>query len=337
MSRQHRSWCLTLNNWTEDERKALLDCEMAKYVIIAKERGENGTPHLQGYIQFKNPKTLGGCKRINERAHWEPARGSPTQNINYCLKGEQSKEEWQEYKEAGPNWKKNADWEERGIRPKNGKRTNQERAEENARLKTASLNELVDNGEISIKEVRALKNARMDLAQEAEPYRADDVRGVWIYGPPGTGKTHKARHDYPGAFIKQQNKWWCGYMGEEYVVLDDFDVPVLGHYIKIWADRWECTGEVKGAKVNLQHKKFIITSNYHPNDLWPDHADALNKSLREAIIRRFEIIHMPFKRGDPANGRAEPIDNGVPEYDIDLGEWEQRQLEREEEEEKRNE
>lgn len=71
-------------------------------------------------------------------------------------------------------------------------------------------------------------------------------------GKPGTGKTHFARNHFGNdIFVKAQNKWWDGYKGQKIVVLDDLDIPVLGHYIKIWADKWACSGEIKGATVAL--------------------------------------------------------------------------------------
>ena len=117
-----------------------------------------------------------------------------------------------------------------------------------------------------------------------------DVKGTWIYGPPGTGKSHKARADYPDAYLKAQNKWWDGYTGQSAVILDDLDHDALGHHLKIWLDKYACTGEIKGSTVPLQHTAMIITSNYSIEDLFKDPV------MAAAIRRRCKVIHMdnPF-------------------------------------------
>jgi hypothetical protein len=61
----------------------------------------------------------------------------------------------------------------------------------------------------------------------------------------------------------------------------------LGHYLKIWGDKWPCTGEVKGSTVPLMHTAIIITSNYTPEELWPD-----DDELLKAIRRRFKVEHI---------------------------------------------
>lgn len=269
-NKRSRAWCFTLNNYTEEEVKSL-DTLKCRYLIYGREVGDEGTPHLQGYVYFNTLKSFKQVKKLLLRAHLEEARGDPDQNIAYCSK--------------------DGDVVVRGDKPIGGKRktaTMAERMERNKLMKTESLNALVDTGVLNILDVRKLKNARLDLAQEGPPTESVACRGEWYYGAPGTGKTHKARTENPGAYIKAQNKWWDGYAGEDVVILDDLDTNVLGHYLKIWADKWACKGEVKGGHVNLRYSKFIVTSNYHPSELWKSEDDEL---IQAAICRRFKIVH----------------------------------------------
>jgi len=82
-----RNWFFTINNYTEDDIKSITawDC---KYTF-QEEVGENGTPHLQGVVMFKDAKTLGAMKRYNARAHWEIVRSSK-HAVDYCKKRDTS-------------------------------------------------------------------------------------------------------------------------------------------------------------------------------------------------------------------------------------------------------
>jgi len=83
-----RGWCFTLNNYTQEELeeiKTQIHSKCIKY-ILGDEVGESGTPHIQGWIYFKNGVSFESVKKINGRAHWEKARGSMEQNKKYCSK-----------------------------------------------------------------------------------------------------------------------------------------------------------------------------------------------------------------------------------------------------------
>lgn len=143
---------------------------------------------------------------------------------------------------------------------------------------------------------RTVENHALYNLLKAKPYTHTDVRGVWIWGDPGTGKSHAVRTACDqDIFLKAQNKWWCGYQNQRNVLLDDFDQSgkCLGHYLKIWADKWSCDGEIKGATIHLTHHRFFITSNYHPSMIWKQEEDP---ALLSAIERRFQIILMTQRK-----------------------------------------
>jgi len=78
--------CFTLNNYTTEEYTHILGQLDSHKYIIGKEIGENGTPHLQGYVRWCNRPRFEQLTAINKRIHWERARGNENQNIEYCSK-----------------------------------------------------------------------------------------------------------------------------------------------------------------------------------------------------------------------------------------------------------
>ncbi len=80
-------WIMVLNNWSEDELEEIGSKvpSFCKVAIVGAEVGDSGTPHLQGYIEFKTKKRPKSVF-TNDRIHWEKAKGDREANVAYCSK-----------------------------------------------------------------------------------------------------------------------------------------------------------------------------------------------------------------------------------------------------------
>lgn len=276
-NQKKRDYCFTINNPTDADVANLADLEKStslRYLIIGEEVGEEGTRHYQGYVYFHNAIAFSGLKRYLPRAHIEPCMGTPEQNITYC--------------------KKEGKFREFGSPPISNKRKGElgrEYWERN--LQAAKKGKIEEcDPKLQITHFGTLQA----IASRYAPLPPDLPSGCdarWYYGPTGTGKSHKARTENPGAYLKMCNRWWNNYLGEDVVIIEDFDKKhdVLCHHLKIWADKYAFPAEIKHYTINLRPKTIIVTSNWHPNQIWQD-----PESL-EPILRRFKISHfsIPFQ------------------------------------------
>jgi len=90
---QSNRWCFTLNNPVPQDINLLTDLindvgtNGITYLVYGREIGEQGTPHLQGFVCFSSRKRFGTVRRIiGHRAHIEVARGTTAQAADYCKK-----------------------------------------------------------------------------------------------------------------------------------------------------------------------------------------------------------------------------------------------------------
>lgn len=254
----------------------------ATYASGQLEKGAEGTYHVQGCAYFAQPVK---ASRFKGMPCW--IQGISSKDFVKVVKYSQK----ESTRVDGPY--------EIGVAPKTV----------SAKLDWDSIRESAEAGRLDEIPSSVLIRYYGNLKKLAGDYTtatgSEDVRGVWVYGPPGTGKTHYVCTRAEDLYKKPQNKWWDGYHGEQTVLLDDLDQngKCLGHLLKIWADKWSCSGEIKGGVVQLQHKQFYVTSNYTPQELWDD------PLLVEAINRRFKFIHMPKKFITDSNVTVNKIDS----------------------------
>ncbi|AXQ65767.1 MAG: helicase [Cressdnaviricota sp.] len=283
---KYRNFTITVNNPTEED-VTLLDTVPCKYIVYGNEVGESGTPHKQGTIIFKSQKTLSAAiKSLPRRAHVEVCKHL-FKSIEYC--------------------KKDGDVIERGEPPKT--KEDQGNMEKERWANFISLAEQDRLEEIDPKDrVKHYRAAEYFRSEGAKKRRLEDTeeRMEWYYGPSGTGKSRKARSENPAAYLKMCNKWWDGYADEDCVIIEDFDKKhdVLAHHMKIWGDRYDFLAEHKGGAKRIRPKKIIVTSNYHPKDIWTQVSDL------EPILRRFKCVHF----GSITMKEKEPIANLETQY-----------------------
>jgi hypothetical protein len=239
-------------------------------MVYGKEVGASGTPHLQGYIYLATPRVFNTVKQLlPDGAHIEKAKGSVSQNIEYCTK--------------------DGDYNEIGERPLSAKRKGELEKDRWKRIKTLAQNNELESIEdkVFVQNYRGLKEIARDYMKPVADLNG--VCGEWIYGPAGIGKSRLAREKAGTVFYsKNCNKWWDGYQNEEVVIIDDIDKShsVLGHHLKIWLDRYAFIAETKGGAVRIRPKKIYITSQYKVEDIWEDEYTVA------AIRRRCNIIHL---------------------------------------------
>lgn len=247
MSGQYRRWIFTVNNYTEEDCKCVEDME-CRYVICGKE--DQGTPHLQGYVEFDGPKRLKGVAALLPRARLEGAKGNAKANEAYC-----SKENL---------------WHERGTPAKPGTRNDLIAVREGLREGT-SLTAMLDEGVIASSS--ALKFAEA-AAKYLEKERDWQTLVIWIYGPSGSGKSRRAREllgDRVYCKSGSNSKWWEGYDGHEDVVIDDFrdsSWPLLD--LLAVTDRYGHRVECKGGSRQLLARRIVITSIDHPREYYKE-------------------------------------------------------------------
>lgn len=249
--------------------------EEAKYWIIGREVGDSGTSHLQGYASFRRRRTFNDVRdKLGPRCHIERARGTARQNREYCIKG--------------------GNFEE-GGRINEGAAAGASR-DDVARAFVVAIGsgnsgvaEFADSfpGAYMFTGHNLLRNA-LSLRQ---PCDRPGINVRWIYGSPGVGKSRKAHELLPSAYVKEpRTKWWNGYLCEEQVIIDDFGPGGIDiNHLLRWFDRYKCLVENKGGMLPLLADTFIVTSNFHPRDIfkWGDEVNPQLPALERRIVLEY--------------------------------------------------
>jgi hypothetical protein len=273
------------------EAKEAIKQESVKYMTWGYEVGEEEkTPHLQGFVSFKDSKKFSATKdwfRVIgfNGAHIEEMRGTTTEAITYCHKG--------------------GDYYEHGIKPLERKNASSggeiaaARYTANIKLcKEHKWNELEEQDPVwFVQNINKLELIGNFVGQPVTDL--EKPTGFWITGTPGSGKSYFARRfaerQQWKLYLKQNNKWWDNYSGEACVLIEDID-PSWGTWavqnIKLWVDQYAVRVEKKGGNMVIRPKCIIFTSNYCIDCVFANGT----QHDRDAIRRRMRVVIEDFSR-----------------------------------------
>lgn len=284
---QHPNWCFTFNYGShgqptrEDVGEFWTDlCTKAFYAVAGHEIAPStGQKHLQGYVQLRGKLRITQLKKLKNAltVYWAAANGDEADNEIYVTK------EGRDIIRFGD--------EPRVINP--GKRVKRDYGRIVTLAMAGKLDEISDESPAMFLQyfntLTRIKDAYAKKCKDLEP----GSKMMYIYGPTGTGKSRSARKLFADLgepfYNKLQNKWWDHYKGERCVLIDDLGLETgraLVNYLKLWLDMYVFKSEYKGGASDLRPKLIVITSNYHPYEIWGGTKDY------DPIMRRLDVTHV---------------------------------------------
>lgn len=296
-----RSWCFTINNPEDETEAGLPELPHERYCSWQLERGETGTRHFQGYVEFNQPVRLTQIKAAGgpwARAHLEVRRGTRHQARDYSRK--------EDSRLAGP-WERGS-WTGGGSGARNdlvgviecAKRTLSHRAVAEA------------YPEQYIRLHRGVERyiSAIDTRQREAP---TELHILW--GEPGTGKSRTALAEASAGAASVYylprgnggNVWWDGYEGQDCVIIDDFYGWLRWDTLLRLADRYPLRVEVKGGSTPFLSKRIYITSNKHWTG-WYNFAGGRGMDPA-ALQRRITSIRRGLVGGDDQPRLVDDSDN----------------------------
>jgi len=272
-----RNVCFTINNYTLETIDKIKQIKCT-YLVFGEEIGEKGTHHLQGYVEFANPKSWTAIEEdLGGTAHMEKRFSTAENASEYC--------------------KKEGKFIEIGELSRQGHRSDLE-----------SVAKMIKDG-IPTKEIaesNPVSYIRYTKGIEALHYQLQVDRTeapivIWLWGPTGVGKTRTAFEAGKSAYIKDGTLWWDGYDQQEVIIIDDFD----GHWpfrdLLRLLDRYPYQGQRKGSYVKINSPKIFITCDKKPSDFWQDN------ELAQILRRITNVIEMCLPSTETSTHCSAPV------------------------------
>lgn len=268
INRQSRYWCFTVNNYVRQYS------EMPKgvsYLVSGEEVGEEGTPHLQCYVELERGQRRSFVAKAFPGAAKVAARYATAYNASQYCKKEGKFVEFGVLSTLVKNQGKRNDLQEVA-----------EKLYQGVDIKDIQQEHMTTY----MRNYRGIQHLRNAIHVPA--VHRPNLKVHLFIGKTRLGKSHYARVTL-GAWPKPVGKglWFDGYDRQKTVVIDEFrgQFP-LSDVLQI-TDPYQVAVETKGGHTWFEPDLLIFTTNTNPMNMYVDH----DSDSREAFFARFNEVY----------------------------------------------
>jgi hypothetical protein len=275
-----KRWSFTVNN--PGEYRPNWDPTAMDFLVFQIERGESGTPHIQGYVRFRNCKKLDAAKNaiVCREAHMDISRGDEASNIAYCTKAEG--------RIAGP-------WTFGTAKPEAGRKGARNDLTQVAEAaKTMTLRQLAVEYPAQVLKYSTHIQKFQELIKAPVPVQRPVFVHV-LWGATGVGKSHRIRMNYPPADLYvisgHGRDPWGQYEGERTVAFEEFDWsqwPIDD--MKRLLDKWQVRLDARYTDKLARYTVVFITANTNPAGWYCMNGEPDRQAFFRRISRTTEIL-----------------------------------------------
>jgi len=278
---------ISLERFNREELIGAFTTLSIKYAVYQLECGEDtGYPHWQVYLISTQRIRINGLRAATHNSHWEIRKGTHQQAKEYCSK--------EETRLDGPFYY----GEEPVLQP--GKRTDLDNFKRSIQDGCEDTDLWNDHFATMLRYHRSLPAARAALQLGREARMAPKVFVLW--GPTGSGKSARAEalarekdqipYRVSAPATANQPVWWDGYVGQKFVIFDDF----YGWYrfaalLKLLDRYWERV-DYRGGSTNFNGETVCFTSNVEPRKWYPRIEDNRFAALERRFTHVTEVLDL---------------------------------------------
>lgn len=295
-----RTWAYTVQNITEACVLATENYQedAVDWLVVSREAGEkDGKIHYQGAVRFKHGKTFTAVQKflkLKPGDELASMRSSEFTNAAYCLKGEMTREEWNDEGVEHENYGLNVQVVRQiGTLPKMGdaKESVWDDIIQAIHAGWSDIEIVAKWPTVALRCMTAIAGYRLKWEQQNASWR--DVETVYLSGDTGTGKTRYVMEKYGYSNVYRVTNYDSGafdqYDGQDVVVFEEFRSGFKIQQMLNFLDGYPVQLPARYANKMAKFTKVFIITNWHLNDQYRSVQSAHPKTW-DAFLRRIDGV-----------------------------------------------